>query len=44
MLPQYKGTRDAAPEDLLTQLPLIQQMLDALGVTFIENPDMKAMT
>lgn len=38
MLPQYKGTRDAAPEDLLTQLPLIQQMLDALGVTFIEKP------
>ncbi len=38
MLPQYKGTRDAAPEDLLTQLPLIQQMLSALGVTFIEKP------
>ena len=30
MLPQYKGTRDAAPEDLLTQLPLIQRMLTAL--------------
>ena len=38
MLPQYKGTRDAAPEDLLTQLPLIQRMLTALGVTFIEKP------
>lgn len=38
MLPQYKGTRDAAPEDLLSQLPLIQQMLDALGVTYIEKP------
>ena len=38
MLPQYKGTRDAAPEELLTQLPLIQQMLTALGVTFIEKP------
>jgi DNA polymerase I len=38
MLPQYKGTRDAAPEELLTQLPLIQQMLSALGVTFIEKP------
>lgn len=38
MLPQYKGTRDAAPQDLLDQLPLIQQMLDALGVTYIEQP------
>lgn len=38
MLPQYKGTRDAAPEELLTQLPLIQRMLAALGVTFIEKP------
>ncbi|MCI1219865.1 MAG: DNA polymerase I [Bifidobacterium sp.] len=38
MLPQYKGTRDAAPEDLLSQLPLIQQLLTALGVTYIEKP------
>lgn len=38
LLPQYKGTREAAPEDLLSQLPLIQQMLKALGVTYIEKP------
>lgn len=38
MLPQYKGTREAAPEELLTQLPLIQRMLTALGVTYIEKP------
>ena len=38
MLAQYKATRDAAPEDLLTQLPLIQRMLDALGITYIEEP------
>lgn len=37
MLPQYKGTREAAPEELLTQLPLIQRMLTALGVTYIEK-------
>jgi DNA polymerase I len=36
MLPQYKGTRDAAPEDLLSQLPVIQRMLQALGVKYIE--------
>ncbi len=38
MLPQYKGTREAAPEELLTQLPLIQRMLTDLGVTYIEKP------
>lgn len=38
MLPQYKGTREAAPEELLTQLPSIQRMLTALGVTYIEKP------
>lgn len=38
MLPQYKDTREAAPEELLTQLPLIQRMLTALGVTYIEKP------
>lgn len=38
MLPQYKGTREAAPEELLTQLPLIQRLLTALGVTYIEKP------
>ena len=31
MLPQYKGTREAAPEELLTQLPLIQRMGDKAG-------------
>lgn len=38
MLPQYKGTRDAAPQELLSQLPIIQQMLKALGITYIEKP------
>ena len=38
MLPQYKGTREAAPEELLTPRPLIQRMLTALGVTYIEKP------
>ena len=36
MLPQYKHPR-SAPEDLLTQLPLIQKMLTALGVTYVEK-------
>lgn len=37
LLEQYKGTRQAAPEELLSQLPLIQQALDALGITYIEK-------
>jgi DNA polymerase I len=37
MLPQYKGTRDAAPEDLISQLPQIQKFLDTMGVTYVEK-------
>ncbi|WP_125963390.1 DNA polymerase I [Bifidobacterium dolichotidis] len=38
LLGQYKGTREAAPQELLSQLPLIQQALKDLGVTYIEKP------
>nr|WP_193345971.1 DNA polymerase I [Bifidobacterium cuniculi] len=38
LLTQYKGTREAAPEELLSQLPLIQDALKALGVTYVEKP------
>lgn len=38
LLTQYKGTREAAPEDLLSQLPLIQDALRALDVQYIEKP------
>ncbi|MCO6557976.1 MAG: DNA polymerase I [Bifidobacterium sp.] len=37
MLSQYKGTRDAAPEELLSQLPIIQDLLKALGVKYVEK-------
>lgn len=37
LLTEYKGTREAAPEELLSQLPLIQQALTALGVRWIEK-------
>lgn len=37
MLPQYKGTRDAAPEELISQLPLIQDFLNTMGVTYVEK-------
>ena len=35
LLEQYKGTREAAPEELLSQLPLIQRLLEALGVVYV---------
>jgi DNA polymerase-1 len=38
VLKQYKGTRNAAPEDLLSQLPLIQKLLFALNIPYIEKP------
>ena len=37
LLPEYKGTRDAAPEDLLSQLPLIQDLLRALDISYVEK-------
>lgn len=37
LLPQYKGTRDAAPEDLLTQLPLLHDLLDSLDISYVEK-------
>lgn len=38
MLGGYKATRSAAPEELLSQLPLIQRMLHALTIPYIEVP------
>lgn len=38
LMPDYKGTRQAAPEELLSQLPLIQDLLQGLGVVYLEKP------
>ena len=32
----YKGTRDKTPEELLSQIPLLQELAGALGITFLE--------
>ncbi|RBQ00089.1 DNA polymerase I [Bifidobacterium xylocopae] len=37
MLSGYKGTRQAAPEELIDQLPKLQHFLETLGVTYIEK-------
>ncbi|MFC0266182.1 DNA polymerase I [Alloscardovia macacae] len=37
MLPEYKGTRSAVPEDLLSQIPLLHDLLDSLNISYVEK-------
>jgi len=39
---QYKAHRDAAPDDLLANLPLIEQTLEALGVVAMQQDGFEA--
>src|SRR5680860_1168175 len=41
-LPSYKGTRDATPPDFEPQVPLMREVLDALGVVAVDKPDYEA--
>ena len=38
----YKAGRDAPPEDLLTQIPLVRELVEAYGIPVIEVPDFEA--
>ena len=40
--PEYKAQRDALPEDIGAQLPLIDRLLDAFNVTTIRMPGFEA--
>jgi DNA polymerase-1 len=40
--PQYKAQRDAMPEDIGAQLPLIDKLLDALNIPVIRTPGYEA--
>ncbi len=40
--PQYKAQRDAMPEDIGAQLPLIDKLLDALNIPVIRMPGYEA--
>jgi DNA polymerase-1 len=42
IFPEYKGTRNATPDDLSTQIPRIFQMLDAFGIPYISAPTFEA--
>jgi DNA polymerase-1 len=40
--PEYKANRDAQPEDLSVQLPLVVELCEALGVPILEVTDFEA--
>ncbi|MDC0326020.1 DNA polymerase I [bacterium] len=40
--PEYKAQRDAMPEDIATQLPYIDRLLDALNIHVIRRPGYEA--
>ena len=42
LYPAYKANRDAMPEDLSGQLPLIRKILDALNIPALEAPGFEA--
>ncbi|MDR0945889.1 MAG: DNA polymerase I, partial [Bifidobacteriaceae bacterium] len=40
--PEYKGTRGETPEEFIGQVPLIQEVLDSLGIRYTQMPDYEA--
>ncbi|MGE4653212.1 MAG: DNA polymerase I [Myxococcota bacterium] len=42
LYPEYKAGRDAQPEDLSLQIPLLHELLDAYAVSVLEIPDFEA--
>ncbi len=41
-LPSYKGTRDETPPDFEPQVPLMREVLAALGIVAVDKPDYEA--
>ena len=37
MYPEYKANREKAPEDLHEQIPIIEELLDSLGIISIKQ-------
>ena len=42
LYPEYKGTRDKTPDELKSQIPLLEEFSGALGVTFLEKDNYEA--
>jgi len=40
--PAYKATRDKQPEDLSAQIPLVRELVAALGIPLLEVPGVEA--
>lgn len=42
LYPDYKGTRDKTPEELIEQIPLLKELAACLGIPFVELDDYEA--
>ena len=42
LYPDYKGTRDKTPEELIAQIPLLKELAQSLGIPFLERDDYEA--
>ncbi|MEM8736069.1 MAG: 5'-3' exonuclease H3TH domain-containing protein, partial [Planctomycetota bacterium] len=42
LFPEYKAQRDAMPEDIASQLPLVERLYDAYNITTIKMPGYEA--
>ena len=42
MYPEYKATRDKAPEDLHAQVPMIKETLSKMNISTVSNPGFEA--
>ncbi len=42
LYPDYKAHRDAQPEDLSAQIPVVRELIDAYGIAMLEVPDFEA--
>lgn len=42
MYPEYKGQRAKTPDELKSQIPLLRDFLESLGIPFIEKEDFEA--
>lgn len=42
MYKEYKGTRKPMPEELREQVPVLKEMLKAMGITIVEQPGLEA--
>lgn len=42
MFKEYKGTRKPMPEELRQQVPVIQDVLEAMGITIVKRQGFEA--